>query len=112
MCGIAGMCGRGVPVAALASLGDALAHRGPDGDGFAVHDGRELRVGPDVGPLLPEHSGGVAAGLAHRRLTIIDLTDASAQPMVDPSGRIALAYNGELYNYAELRTQLEALGHA
>src|SRR3954451_6501700 len=102
MCGIAGMCGRGVPLSALADLGSALAHRGPDGSGSAVSDGETRRAGEQLGPLLPARDTGPAAGLAHRRLTIIDLTDASAQPMTDPSGRVALSYNGELYNYAEL----------
>jgi asparagine synthase (glutamine-hydrolysing) len=50
-------------------------------------------------------------GLGHQRLSIIDLTDAANQPMLDPTGRVVLVYNGELYNYRELRELLQALGH-
>ena len=55
---------------------------------------------------------GATAAFAHTRLSIIDLTKASDQPMFDPAGRVGLAYNGEPYNYLELREELEALGHS
>lgn len=71
---------------------DRLAHRGPDG----------------VGEWF-DSSHGVALG--HRRLAILDLTDASAQPMVDSESGVALSYNGELYNFVEIRSELEGLGH-
>jgi asparagine synthase (glutamine-hydrolysing) len=69
---------------------DALAHRGPDGEGLFV-DG--------------------AVGFGHRRLSIIDLTPAGHQPMSTADGEYTLTYNGETYNFQELRLQLEALGH-
>ncbi len=67
----------------------ALAHRGPDADGFYEH--RQVALG-------------------HRRLSIIDVSDAANQPMTDESGRYVLVYNGELYNHKELRRFLESLG--
>jgi asparagine synthase (glutamine-hydrolysing) len=109
MCGIAGIVDpAGFHATALAPMAEALRHRGPDGEGFAVVEASgELRLA--TRDALGADAR-VVAGLAHRRLAIIDLTDASSQPAVDPSGRLALAYNGELYNYVELRRELEALG--
>ncbi len=93
MCGIAGIVSlEGTPVprldAGLEVLDRMIAHRGPDGRGAWVCPSR-------------------AAGLAHRRLAIIDLSDAAGQPMVAP-GPIAITYNGEVYNYRELRRELAA----
>ena len=68
---------------------DTIAHRGPDADGVWVD---------------PDHS----LALGHRRLSIIDLTDAGAQPMMSASGRYVLSFNGEIYNFMRLRKQLEA----
>lgn len=68
----------------------ALAHRGPDGDGFYLE-----------GPI----------GLGHRRLKVIDLTDAGQQPMASDDGNLVITFNGEIYNFQELRTDLEAKGH-
>ncbi len=93
MCGIVGVCNlHGEPV--LSELVDRLtaliAHRGPDGHGVYV-DG--------------------AVGLGHRRLAIIDLSAAGAQPMANENGDVVLDYNGEIYNFQELRVELEACGH-
>src|SRR5580704_19261702 len=97
MCGIAGALileARGEPLSEtfFASSLDVMRHRGPDGDGIWVSDDRQV-------------------GLAHRRLSIIDLSDAAAQPMSDAQGAIWLTYNGEIYNHAELRAELEGLGY-
>lgn len=73
----------------LKKMTDAIAHRGPDGEGHWV-------------------DGSVAIG--HRRLSIIDLSPAGEQPMITPDGRYVLSYNGEIYNFKELRVQLEADG--
>jgi asparagine synthase (glutamine-hydrolysing) len=93
MCGITGVlhldC-KPVSPAMLRSMTAALSHRGPDGDGCFV-DGN--------------------LGLGHRRLAIIDISAAGNQPMVSADHRYALTYNGEIYNYAELRTELQKLGY-
>lgn len=92
MCGVAGLLRFGsspVPVDTLKRMGDAIAHRGPDGEGYWAN-----------GPV----------GLAHRRLAIIDLSEAARQPMLSSDGSSVLAYNGEIYNYRELRGELEKCG--
>jgi asparagine synthase (glutamine-hydrolysing) len=97
MCGIAGFvgnCGRaGDEELIVHRMADAIAHRGPDDYGVWV-----------------DTEAGVA--LAHRRLSIVDLTPAGHQPMLAESGRLALTFNGEIYNHAELRTELERCGAA
>jgi asparagine synthase (glutamine-hydrolysing) len=92
MCGIAGYINLdGSPASAviLKKMSDAIAHRGPDGEGQWVE-------------------GNV--GIGHRRLAILDLTPAGHQPMVSADHRWVLSYNGEVYNYRELRADLEAEG--
>lgn len=77
----------------LRIMAKALRHRGPDSEGVFAET---------------ESTGGVWAGLAHRRLSIIDLSPAGEQPMNSRSGRYVVAYNGEIYNFQELRAELEA----
>jgi len=98
MCGIAGLIGRidDSNRAALRRMSDAIAHRGPDGQGFW-----EAPAGEDGWGLL----------LAHRRLSILDLSNAASQPMVDAATGNVLVLNGEIYNYVELRRRLTAGGH-
>ncbi|MEN5083780.1 asparagine synthase (glutamine-hydrolyzing) [Bosea sp. TWI1241] len=72
---------------------DIIAHRGPDGRGWEVY-------GSGAGPVA----------LGHRRLAIIDVSDAGLQPMSDASGRYHLIFNGEIYNYIELREEMRARG--
>lgn len=93
MCGICGVLQtKGEPVSpiALKRMTDSIAHRGPDGEGSFI-DG--------------------SLGLGHRRLAIIDLSPAGHQPMATENNRFVISYNGEVYNFAELRVELEALGH-
>jgi asparagine synthase (glutamine-hydrolysing) len=92
VCGIFGILNKVGPADAdmVGRLTDLVAHRGPDGRGLRI-------------------SGNV--GLGHRRLAIIDLTDDGAQPMRHRQYPIWITYNGEIYNYLELRAELEALGH-
>jgi len=93
MCGVAGVLnldGSAASPIALRRMTDAIAHRGPDGEGHYTD-----------GPL----------GLGHRRLAIIDLTPGGRQPMATTDGRYVVSYNGELYNFQELRIELQALGH-
>lgn len=92
MCGIAGwIAGGSSPPdrAILSRMADAMAHRGPDAEGVLV-----------VGE----------AGLVHRRLSVVDLSTTNNQPMVDTTGRWNLVFNGEIYNFQELRRELEGRG--
>ena len=93
MCGIAGIFHPDVPKpvdpARVEAMTDALAHRGPDGSGVWTAAG---------------------VGLGHRRLAIIDLSEKGAQPMLSPDGREAITYNGEIYNFREVRAELEEKG--
>ena len=112
MCGIAGIVScRGFRAQSLERMAQALAHRGPDGRGFAIcsKGGQIATVAtPADAASIP---GPWVAGFAHTRLSIIDLSHASDQPMLDPESRCALVYNGEVYNYVELRRALVELGH-
>jgi asparagine synthase (glutamine-hydrolysing) len=109
MCGIAGILATGgVDASTLRTMGDVQAHRGPDGEGFLT-----WRPGAPLRPASrPEGGDGTTVGFAHRRLSIIDLSSAGDQPMIDAAGELALIYNGELYNYVELREELVSRGHA
>ena len=92
MCGIAGLVGNGARDSdLLARMAGAIAHRGPDDDGFFV----------DV-------EAGVA--LAHRRLAILDITAAGHQPMDSADNRFVIVYNGEIYNHDAMRRDLDARG--
>jgi asparagine synthase (glutamine-hydrolysing) len=94
MCGIAGILHRdGAPAASvrLKAMTDAIAHRGPDGEDQYID-----------GPV----------GLGHRRLAIIDLSPLGRQPMTTPDGRYTLTYNGEIYNFQELRSELTSRGRS
>jgi asparagine synthase (glutamine-hydrolysing) len=93
MCGIVGIFntdGAPVSVVTLRAMTDTIAHRGPDGEG---------------------HYTDSFLGLGHRRLSIIDLSPAAQQPMATPEGDFVIAYNGEVYNFHELRVELEAKGY-
>src|SRR5438132_783179 len=119
MCGICGIWNvDGSPVDAdlLNRMRDALAHRGPDGAGsvlFDVAGASEPVVLRDAAPRNPPAERSPAAlslGLAHRRLSIIDL-DTGDQPMCNEDGTVWVVFNGEIYNYRELRHELRAAGH-
>src|SRR5512139_4103963 len=95
MCGISGWylkSGNSMHKAHLVAMSETLAHRGPDDQGYYFDEKRGI-------------------GLAHNRLSIIDLSKAGHQPMISEDGKTILVYNGELYNFQELRKELEALGH-
>lgn len=95
MCGITGILALSsatVSGSILIKMRDTMIHRGPDGgNNWISHDGK--------------------VGLAHRRLSIIDLSEAAAQPMPNEDGSVWITFNGEIYNHAELRSQLKAAGH-
>ncbi|HEX8723383.1 MAG TPA: asparagine synthase (glutamine-hydrolyzing) [Pyrinomonadaceae bacterium] len=124
MCGIFGVWnldGGPVDIAAAVRATTLLRHRGPDDDGFLLAATREGRAalcgGPDTvsGLSLPlaEGQGGQGFDLAlgFRRLAILDLSPAGHQPMSSPDGRHWIVFNGEVYNYIELREELAAHGH-
>ena len=93
MCGIAGLAGFSDRDAAESRVGQmlsALARRGPDGEGLEVWNG---------------------AVLGHRRLAIFDLSDAGYQPMMSPDGSVGIVFNGAIYNFRELRRELERHGY-
>lgn len=88
----------------------SLEHRGPDGEGFLISDlAAPLRMVRE--PQQTAHAG-LSVGLAHRRLSIIDLSPSNDQPLVDSDGATAIILNGEIYNYRELRAELEGCGRA
>src|ERR1700730_2579282 len=97
MCGIAGIfdyhhAEGGVARPELIAMSDHMKRRGPDGEGiWLAEDAR--------------------TGLAHRRLAIIDLSDTGRQPMQTEDGRYVITFNGEIYNYKELRSALKAAGY-
>ena len=92
MCGFTGILnlkGDSISQNILKKMTDELHHRGPDGEGYWID--RQM-------------------GMGHRRLTVIDLSEAGQQPMYTPDLRFVLAYNGEVYNYLEFRSKLEGYG--
>src|SRR4051812_46928553 len=96
MCGITGIlqapqASRSADLGAICGMTARLRHRGPDGDG-----------------TWWDRDAGIALG--HRRLAIVDLTDAGRQPMLSESGRFAITFNGEIYNHLSLRRELQDLG--
>ena len=97
MCGVAGIYAyhhgaNGVVPAELIAMSDHMKRRGPDGSGIWIADGTRI-------------------GFAHRRLAIIDLLDTGRQPMQTEDGRFVISFNGEIYNYKELRSALMAAGY-
>jgi asparagine synthase (glutamine-hydrolysing) len=94
MCGIAGLAGfddRDEARRRVRQMMSTLTRRGPDGEGLEVWTG---------------------AALGHRRLSIFDLSDAGRQPMLSPDGSVGIVFNGAIYNFRELRVELEAAGYS
>jgi len=130
MCGIAGLyrTGERIDLGRLHAMGRLLAHRGPHDEGLVLVDSRAGQFmtlgGPDTPPdaftsphrYAPGRQEGdtkhadFRVGLAHRRLSIVDLTASGHQPMCGPDAKEWITYNGEIYNYLELRTELQSLG--
>jgi asparagine synthase (glutamine-hydrolysing) len=128
MCGLAALVGvHPVPVASLAAMLDTIRHRGPDDEGWAAFEGPNLTVScgggtdtpaacyaaallyaPVSGATLPSDA---RVALGHRRLSILDVSPGGHQPMSYQDGRYWIVFNGEIYNHAELRRELEASGH-
>lgn len=121
MCGISGYLDleNGVDRDILQKMNDVIRHRGPDDEGYALigMDDTIFCGGPDSMPelgLAPLKSaktkGQPFLGLGHRRLSILDLSVAGHQPMTLTQNNLTVVYNGEIYNYLELRQELETLG--
>lgn len=119
MCGIAGYVARTELMDAerFARAHALVSHRGPDDEGYLVVTAGEARLmrGDDTIPEMASRphlleSGPARVILGHRRLSIIDVSPAGHEPFMDETGRYALVYNGELFNYIEIRAQLEGLG--
>src|SRR5262249_13863215 len=109
MCGLAAVMafpGARVAPAALERFDKLLAHRGPDGSGLATF-GRDAAPA-DAGAA---EAAGAGVALVFRRLATIDLDPRANQPMTSPDGRYVMVFNGEIYNYVELRQELAGLGH-
>lgn len=131
MCGISGFITKNrVNAHSLRAMTNAIRHRGPDDEGYILFQEGEKEPlifgGPDT-PLedgektpswFPKGGAGDTSddvmgqiGLGHRRLSILDLSPLGHQPMSYRNGRYWITYNGEIYNYIELRSELESLGH-
>src|SRR4030042_632072 len=94
MCGIVGIysfSGKPIDENLLVNMRDSMIHRGPDGSGLWISEDRKV-------------------GFGHRRLSIIDLSEKAAQPMGNEDGSLWISFNGEIYNHAEIRLELERVG--
>src|SRR5262249_5923574 len=122
MCGIAVLFEPGAPdwmPGTLAAMTRLARHRGPDGEGLAFLVSKEYRMRAVSTAETRagvrgdrEAAQGATLGLGHRRLSIIDLTVAGHQPMADENEECWITFNGEIYNYEELRTKLAGLKHS
>jgi len=121
MCGIVGAFlkeeTKNFPIKEMA---DAIRHRGPDDEGYALLNpqdgciehrrGKDTHASLELASIEQSWNDGTRLVLGHRRLSILDLSAAGHQPMVDSTGEITISYNGEIFNYLELRRELESAG--
>lgn len=115
MCGIAGYFSlkkEKIDMAMFKKMLNAIAHRGPDDSGYTVFNSQS---GDSIFMKDPEEINGTGFTpdiiFGHRRLSIIDLSPSGRQPMTDEKGDLWVVFNGEIYNYIELREELKSLGH-
>ncbi len=115
MCGITGIgsINGKLEAAWIAGMTDCLRHRGPDDEGFLAIDGKKRTAFPLTGkdsrvrgPLIEGYREPASFFLGHRRLSILDPSPSGHQPMCTPDGEIWVVFNGEIYNYIELREEL------
>jgi asparagine synthase (glutamine-hydrolysing) len=117
MCGIAGICyvcHGNVNLKDLESMTNILQHRGPDDKGFLLAkmgSTRALQSRETKSLEAFSENNHPDLGMGHRRLSIIDLSDAGHQPMCNEDESVWIVYNGEIYNYIEIRKELESRGH-
>jgi asparagine synthase (glutamine-hydrolysing) len=110
MCGISGILQLDrslIDPQVLKRFSESLSYRGPDDFGFLGWSG----IAPVTVTRNPEDLGDAWIGLSHRRLSILDVSEAGWQPMVSYDGRYSIVFNGEIYNYLELQAELKVLGH-
>jgi asparagine synthase (glutamine-hydrolysing) len=111
MCGITAILShKGIDHQTLMTMTDSLSHRGPDGYGYMIYSektGRALWHNQDIESNHSDDN----IGFGHRRLAIIDLSDDGLQPMGDTSGSKCITYNGEIYNFKEIKEELQKLGY-
>lgn len=121
MCGIAGIYNlKGVEVAEVVALSQTLKHRGPDDEGFMLSNNEHFEncSGNDtIAELkslkhLSEVNFTPSLALVHRRLSILDITPLGHQPMLTPDQRYTIIFNGEVYNFKEIRQELQQKGHS
>jgi asparagine synthase (glutamine-hydrolysing) len=110
MCGIAGIISnKNLRLSDIKNINDAIVHRGPDGEGYAIS--KNVEIDQDLAGLIsfvaPLDTNVI---LSHRRLSIVDLSTLGHQPM-EYKNRYLITYNGEIYNYLELREELKGLGY-
>ena len=120
MCGIGGIISDNAEhLSCINKMSDTIRHRGPDDEGYSLvniaskdisqFSGRDSKVNnQDINAAA---FNSFHLGLLHRRLSILDLSPASHQPMVSNDNKLALTYNGEIYNFKEIKSELENLGH-
>ncbi|MDD5259611.1 MAG: asparagine synthase (glutamine-hydrolyzing) [bacterium] len=118
MCGISGIISLNespVNIKTMVAMNNLVKHRGPDGEGYLLAGKKQgnwrLAEARDASVLDHAKAAEWTAALAHRRLAIIDLTPAGCQPMASADRKLWIVYNGEVYNYLELRQELEAKGY-
>lgn len=130
MCGIAGIISKSAGSSLkeqVLAMSQAIRHRGPDGEGFAffseqgglpvysadtpaaIRNNRSFGYMPET--AIDHLTEAYSMAFAHRRLSIIDLSEAGHQPMCDSARQLWITYNGEIYNYVELRDELRQKGH-
>lgn len=125
MCGITGCLNlsgksRDATANCVHAMTARIAHRGPDDEGYCTWDGKSLLAFSGNETVQPHktslpnfkqanHSNSLLA-MGHRRFSIIDTSPAAHQPFMDPDKRVSLVFNGEIYNYVELRRELEQMG--
>lgn len=115
MCGICGVVWsareKGIEQKTLDAMTDALSHRGPDDRGTLLFPLGKGKNGSEAGTGTGAAGVKVGVGLGHRRLSIIDLSEAGRQPLANEDETVWVTFNGEIYNFPELRVELEAKGH-
>lgn len=111
MCGIAGILSPNLKVlSSIFAMTAVQAHRGPDGQGHVFLSNRESLFSTNSNKIAQIHIADPCLAMGHRRLAIIDCTDAGRQPMSINNDQLWITYNGEVYNYIELREELASNG--